>query len=170
MRTSKTVYVALITLLTTPGFGWNNQKDEKDTPATLIKAAKFLEEKPFDKSAKDVRGWALKWVIETDKVHVTVCSLLISGIDKKYKYSGELFGQYTIGMAAFKLANPDKASDEDAAQLAGINSALTSYEAMVKEQPKAKNAFMDDLITKRTDGTLAKYVAENNCKDKNKGS
>ncbi len=56
--------------------------------------------------------------------------------------------------------------DEDAAQLAGIGSALTSYESMVRDQQKAKNAFMDDLLVKRNDGSLSKYVAENNCKDK----
>ena len=142
------------------------QIDEKDAPATLVKATKFLEEKPLDKEAKNIRSWALTWVIKTDKVSVTVCSLLVSGIDKKYKYSGEIFGQYTLGMAAFKLANPEKAKDEDAAQLAGIESALTSYEAMVKEQPKAKNTFLDDLVAKRGDGSLSKHVADNNCKSK----
>jgi hypothetical protein len=50
------------------------------------------------------------------------------------------------------------------AQQAGIESALTSYEAMVAEQPKAKNAFMDDLLAKRGQGALAAYVKENNCK------
>ena len=139
---------------------------EKDEPATLIKATKFLEEKPLDKEAKNIRSWALTWVIKTDKVSVTVCSMLVSGIDKKYKYSGEIFGQYTIGMAAFKRVNPEKAKDEDAAQMAGIESALTSYEAMVKEQPKARNAFLDDLVAKRGDGSLAKHVADNNCKAK----
>lgn len=142
------------------------QIDEKDAPATLIKAARFLEEKPFDKEAKNIRSWAITWVIQTDKVGVKVCSLLVSGIDKKYKNSGEIYGQYTIAMAAFKLANPEKAKDEDAAQMAGIVSALTSYEAMVKEQPKVKNAFLDDLLAKRADGSLTKHVAENNCKSK----
>jgi hypothetical protein len=135
-------------------------------PARLIKATKFLEDKPLDKEAKDIRSWALTWVIQTDKVSVSVCSLLLSGIDKKYKYSGEIFGQYTLGMAAFKLNNPENASDENAAQLAGIESALRSYEAMVKEQPKAKNAFLDDLLAKRADGSFAQYVTENNCKKK----
>jgi hypothetical protein len=138
------------------------QKEEKDEIDLLIKSAKFLEEKPLDKKAKDVRGWAIKWLIVTDKVSVIVCPLLISGVDKKYKYNSEIYSQYTIGMGAFKLSNPDKAKDEDAVQLAGIESAIRSYEAMVPEQPKAKNAFMDDLIAKRGDGTLAKYVAENN--------
>src|SRR5688572_24261840 len=136
------------------------QVDEKDAPATLIKATRFLEEKPLDKEAKNVRTWAITWVIQTDKVSVTLCTLL-SGFDKKYKYSSEIFGQYTLGMAAFKLANPEKAKDENAAQMAGIASALTSYEAMVKEQPKAKNAFLDDLVAKRGDGSLPGYIAEN---------
>jgi hypothetical protein len=166
-KAQRTVSLILVVLLLTAiGFARGGQKDEKDAPETLIKAARFLEEKPLDKQAKDVRAWAIKWVIATDKVSVTVCSLLISGIDKKYKYSGEVFGQYTIAMAAFKLTNPDKAKDEDAAQLAGIESALTSYEAMVKEQPKARNAFLDDLSSKHNAGLLAKYVGENNCKDK----
>jgi len=164
MRNAMPILLGFIFLLTSVGV--SAQKDEKNEIDTLIKAARFLEQTPFDKKAKDVRGWAIKWVIATDKVSVTVCSLLISGIDNKYKYSGEVFGQYTIGMAAFKLANPDKAKDEQAAQLAGIDSALTSYEAMVKEQPKARNAFMEDLLAKRATGALAQYVAEHNCKNK----
>ena len=156
----------LILLVLLSAVSASAQIDEKDAPATLIKATKFLEEKPLDKEAKNIRSWAITWVIQTDKVSVTVCSLLVSGIDKKYKYNGEIFGQYTIGMAAFKLANPEKAKNEDAAQMAGIESALTSYEAMVKEQPKAKNTFLDDLLAKRGDGSLTKHVADNNCKSK----
>ena len=158
--------VILLFLLTPLGFGSIGQTDEKDAPEKLIKAARFLEQKPLVKDAKKIRGWAMQWLIITDKVSVKVCSLLLSGTDKNYKYSSELLGQYTIGMAAYKLANPDKAQDEDAAQQAGIESALTSYEAMVTEQPKVKNAFMDDLLAKRSQGALAVFVKENNCKDK----
>jgi hypothetical protein len=43
---------------------------------------------------------------------------------------------------------------------------LTTYEAMLKSQPKAQNAFMDDLVAKRSNGTLPAYVLANNCKDK----
>jgi hypothetical protein len=103
-------------------------------------------------------------LIVTDKVSVNACGLLLG--EKKYKYSSELFGQYTIGMGAYKLANPDKAQDEDAAQQAGIESAMTSYQAIVAEEPKAKSALMDDLLAKRSQGALAAYVKENNCKGK----
>jgi hypothetical protein len=130
---------------------------------TLIKSVKHLEEHPLDKDAKEMRRNAMTWVIQTDKVSVILCSLLLSGVDKKYKY-GDVFGQYTLAMAAFKLANPDKANDDNAAQQAGIDSALIAYESMVKQEPKARNAFLDGLISKRTDGSLAQYVVENNCR------
>ena len=132
---------------------------------SLIKSVKHLEEHPLDKDAKEMRRKALVWVIQTDKVSVTMCSLLLSGLDKKYKY-GDVVGQYTIAMAAFKLANPDKANDDNAVQQAGIDSALLAYESMVKQEPKARNAFLDGVITRRTDGSLAQYVVENNCRNK----
>lgn len=153
----------LVGLLGTNSIANNRQKE--DPVQTLIKAARFLEEQPFDKDAKKVRAWAITWIIETDKVSVNVCSLIL-GVDKKYKYGSEMTGQYTIGMAAFKLANPDKASDENAVQLAGIGSAIASYESMVKAEPKAKNPFMDQLVAKKADGSLPQFVLENNCKEK----
>src|ERR1043166_9914081 len=110
--------VVLISLLTVIGHALAVQTSEQDAPTTLIKSAQFLEEKPFDKDAKKVRCWAIGWLIETDKVHLKVCSLLVANIDKKYKYGPELLGQYTIGMGAFKLSIPEKSNDENVAQLA----------------------------------------------------
>ena len=135
---------------------------------TLIKSVRFLEVKPLDKQAKDVRGWAVGWVIKTDQVSVSICAGLLNGLGKKYKYESELLGQYTIGMAAFKLSNPAKASDEDAAQLAGFESVLLSYEAIKKDQPKAQNAYLDDLLARRTNNTLAEYLITNNCSKEKK--
>ena len=165
MKRSSTITgcLILLLLLATVGFG-SIQADEVNSPETFIKATRFLEQKPLDKNAKKVRSMAMEWLIVTDKVSVKACSLLLS-VDKKYKYSSELFGQYTFGMGAYKLANPDKTQDEDAIQQAGVESAMTSYEAIVAEQPKAKNAFMDELLAKRSQGSLAAYVKENNCKE-----
>jgi hypothetical protein len=166
MKKSSTITgcLILLLLLAPVALGSTDQADEVNSPETFIKATRFLEQKPLDKNAKKLRSLAMGWLIVTDKVSVKACSLLLS-VDKKYKYSSELFGQYTFGMGAYKLANPDKAQDEDAAQQAGVESALTAYEAIVAEQPKAKNAFMDDLLAKRGDGSLAAYVKGNNCKE-----
>ncbi len=112
-----------------------------------------------------MREQSLRWVIETDQVHLIACSDVRSPfLDKKNKFGSEMTVAYTIGMAAFKLQNPDKASDENAAQLAGLESALKSYETIVKEKPKGKFDAVENLLTKRNDGTLVKYVADSNCK------
>lgn len=152
-----------VILLTTVGFGSQARADDAEM---LIKAAHLLEQQPLGDEAKKTRGWAIEWLSSTDKVTVTLCGLLVSNLDKKYKYESELFGQYTIGMGAFKLESPDLASDEDAVQEAGIESALKVYEAILAAQPKAKNAFMDGLLAKRENGALAAYLKENNCKEK----
>lgn len=164
MKRSYASCLILLMLLVSVTFGSIDQADELNSAETFIKATRFLEQKPLDKDAKKLRSLAMEWLIVTDKVSVKACSLLLS-VDKKYKYSSELFGQYTFGMGAYKLANPDKAQDEDLAQQAGVESALTAYEAIVAEQPKAKNSFMDELLAKRQAGSLAAFVKEKNCKE-----
>lgn len=140
------------------------QKTETDSEK-LIKAASFLEQKPLDESARGLRSWAITYIIATDEVSVVLCGgdLTKPLFDKKYKYGTELFGQYTIEMAAFKLRNPDKKDDENAAQLAGIESSLRAYEAIAKEKPKSKTAGIGDLIAKRDKGELKDLVYAVNC-------
>lgn len=129
-----------------------------------IKTARAIEEKPLDKETAKMREQALKYVIETDDVSVVACGGITKAFtDKKNKFGGDLTAAYTIGMAAFKLENPDKAADENAAQLAGLESALKSYEAMTKEKPKEKYEPLEALLTKRNNGELAKYIADVGC-------
>ena len=131
----------------------------------LIKATAILEQQPFHEKAKDFRSWAMAYVIQTDDVSVIVCAgdVLAPVMDKKNKYSSELLAQYTLGMAAFKLSNPDKIKDEDSAQLVGLESAIKAYEAMVKLKPKAQFAGMDDFAAKLKSGDLKKIIADAKC-------
>lgn len=141
------------------------QKEKTIDKADFIKATHLLEQDPFIKDAKKIREAMLFYVIQTKDVSVIICGgdLTKAALDKKNKFSSELLGQYTFGMATFKLENPDKATDENAAQLAGLESMLRVYEAIVKANPKAKFAGVDDLIAKRDNGTLAKAVADADC-------
>jgi len=143
-------------------FGQATKPSDKEM---LVKATRFLEEKPLDKDAKKIREWAMFYVIETKDVSVVLCGgdLTKAALEKKNKHGSELLGQYTFGMAVFKLENSTKATDENAAQLAGLESMLKSYEAMVKENPKAKFAGMDDLIKKRDNGELKALVEAADC-------
>lgn len=153
----------LVLVLASSTLGFMGRESQNDEVSTLIASAKFLEENPLDKRAKDLRRKAVEWVIATDKVSVIICPGITRGLEEKYKYTSEIFGQYTIGMAAFKLANSGK--DENSAQVAGYESALRSYEVILKQQPKAKHAYLDDLLVKRSDGTLAPFAADS-CKEK----
>ncbi|HEX5000660.1 MAG TPA: hypothetical protein VFY29_20720 [Terriglobia bacterium] len=129
----------------------------------LLMAQTLLEEKPFDAKARDVRAAAMRWIIDTDKVSVTICGNLFDDLDDNYVHASDIVVQYAIGMAAFKLTKPARVADESAAQLAGIESALTSYRAMVKERPGVKTTFLESLLAKQAAGELADFVKKNNC-------
>lgn len=137
---------------------------EKDR-ASFISNAKLLERKPFDPNAAAAREWGFKWLVDTDEVTVTLCSESMKLIpEKKNKFKSELLMQFTFGTAVFKLENPDRKSDEIAATLAGLESTLRTYEVMIAENEKAKNAEMDALLAKRTSGELAALVESARCK------
>ena len=167
MRTHliKALFCIILSVSLTPSALANSALQGDPEVDALIVAAKFLEERPLDKAAKEMRSKAMVWLIKTEKVSVKMCSLIMKS-DEGYKYNSELLSQYTIAMAAFRLANPEKAADENAVQQAGIDSALIAYDAIVKEKPKARDSFLDGLLAKRVDGSLAKYALENNCTDK----
>lgn len=121
--------------------------------------AKLLEKRPFDPNAKAVREGGFLWLVETKDVSIALCSGTMKLIpDKKNKFKSELTMQLTFGMAVFKLENPAMKSDEKAAQLAGIESMLRTYEIMLKENEKAKNADLDLLLTKQKSGELKATV------------
>lgn len=139
--------------------GFAQSKKEKDR-ASFISNTKLLEQKPFDPNAPAARQWGFKWVADTDEVSVVLCSEMMKLVpEKKNKFKGELLMQLTFGIAVFKLENPDKKTDEGAATLSGLESMLRTYEVMLKENEKAKNAELDALLVKRSNGEL-KTVAE----------
>lgn len=140
---------------------------EKDRTA-FISNTKLLEKKPFDAGAPAARQWGFKWVADTDEVTVGLCSETMKLIpEKKNKFKSELFLQFTFGMALFQLEHPDQKSDEVAGAVAGLESALRAYEAMVAENDKAKNEGMDALLAKRSNGGLKALVEASKC-DKGK--
>lgn len=139
---------------------------EKDR-ASFISNTKLLEKKPFDPNAPTARSWNFKWVSDTDEVSIVLCSELMKIVpEKKNKFKAELFFQLTFGIAVFKLENPDQKTDEAAATLAGIESMLRTYEVMVGENEKAKNAELDAMLAKRANGGLQAVAEAGKCESK----
>lgn len=130
----------------------------------VLKTAKAMETAPLDKATQGMQSDSLKWLIETEDVHLIVCGEVFGLFsDKKNKVSSDMTAAYTIGMGAYKIEFPDKTNDENAAQLAGLNLALKVYEAIVKEKPKNKFDKVDELIRKRDAGELAGIINGFNC-------
>ncbi|HEX8738402.1 MAG TPA: hypothetical protein VF721_23930 [Pyrinomonadaceae bacterium] len=167
MKKLSIIFALLIVALTAQAAFAQSQAD-KDR-AAFISNTRLLEKKPFDPNADAARKWGFKWVADTDQVSVVLCSDTLKLLpDKKNKFKGELLMQFMFGIAAFKLENPDKKDDEKAAQLAGLESMLRAYEAMVSANEKAKNAELDALLVKRGNGELKAMVDAANCEKKGK--
>ncbi len=147
----------LLTIAVQTGFA----QTEKEL---VIKTARALETTPLDKETTKMSEKALLWVIETKDVTIGLCGGVVGQFsDKKYKYKDDLLSSYSIGMAAFKLENPSKASDEMAAQLAGVETVLKTYEAILKVKPKAVSESIGALVDKRNNGQLAALIESIDC-------
>ena len=124
----------------------------------VIAAARALETSPLDKDTAKKAERALRWAIETDEVSLIACGGTFSLFsDKKNKQASLMTMAYTVGMAAHKIENPTK--DENSVQLAGLETALKTYEMAIKEKPKTKSEQVEALLVKRSNGELAALVA-----------
>jgi hypothetical protein len=158
MKLHSLAFALLLVCVAVPTALAQNEKE------MVIRTARALETNPLDKETIKLREQAMRWVIETDQVSVGICSGVFGLFsDKKNKNSSEMTASYTVGMAAFKLEHPEQASDEKAAQLAGLESALKTYEAIVTSKPKTKNDDIEALLVKRKSGELPALIASIDC-------
>jgi len=158
--------VALITVLgLAAGFQFGLAAERgPSTPeerAQAVNLARALEQNPLHEGAKDARQWLTVWLIEIPDITVKLCSGLLGPIvGSKENYSSELFAQMMFSSAAYIIENPKKAKDQHAVYLAGVEGTLKAYEAILKEKPEARHAFLDELIEKRNQGELDKHVRQ----------
>ncbi len=139
--------------------------------ARAVKIAHALEADPLSSALKSDREWLLKWIIEVPDLTVDLCSEFLKPIlESKKNYSPEIFAQTTFSQAAFIIEHPDKARDEAGVYQAGLEGSLKAYSAILKNNPKARWPFLDELIQKRDAGKLEGYVREKMKGCKNSGS
>lgn len=140
------------------------QKRGPSTPEERKKAvemATFLETNPLAKEAKEIRRGLLFFLTDVPDITVTLCFDVLAE-SKKFKgdYETELFGQTMFSQAKFIIEHPDKAEDEVAVQLAGVEGVLRTWQAIKAAKPKAKFPVLDELLAKQQAGTLADHVQE----------
>jgi hypothetical protein len=115
---------------------------------------------PLGPQAKDQFGWVLKWFAVVPDQTVHVC-MILDKLPKGDKKGGPtIFGGAFMAQAAFVLENPDKKQDIQAEYQAGVEGALKIYEALLKDNPKDRQPYLDDLIQRRESGTLSQFVKD----------
>lgn len=130
---------------------------EKD----VDRAARYtveLEKNPLSTEAPDQRQWLLHWVNDTPDYTVTVCDVLAEGQKVGSPYSAELFAQQLFGNVAFQIAQPTGLKDEITLQMAGIDSVLRTYRALLARDPTAHVTYLDTLLEKDRAGELKAFM------------
>jgi hypothetical protein len=86
----------------------------------------------------------------------------VFGEAKQFKgdYDGQLTAQTVYSQAKFVIEHRDKAQDEAAVYLAGVEGVLRTWQAIKAAKPKAKFPLLDQLLEKQKAGTLAEHVQE----------
>lgn len=131
------------------------------TQADAARATRYaveLEKSPLDAKAADRRQWLLLWVTETPDYNVTACDVLAEGQKPDAPYSAELLAQQIFGNVAYQIAHPQGGHDEITLQMAGVESTLRTYQAIVARDPTAHIPYLDTLLAKQRSGELKDFM------------
>ena len=140
------------------------QERGPSTPEERARAAKVshdLEADPLAKDAKDQRAWVLDWIEKIPDITVNVCFDFFGKLpDPPRGHSKEIMTQMIISSAAFMIEHPDKVKDEQAIALAGLLGSLKAYEAILKQDPSARWAYLDKVVQMRDENKLDDYIGD----------
>jgi hypothetical protein len=145
------------------------QTEEERGPSTpeerakVVKLTRQLERDPLGKDAKDARQWLTVWLIHVPDIVVRPCGTLLGPVvnaGAKDDYSAELQSQMMYAQAALVIEDPEAAKDLHSLYVASVESALKTYEAILKKKPAARRPYLDDLLAKRDKGEIHAYVKQ----------
>jgi hypothetical protein len=137
------------------------QETSAATKARMIQLISILESDPFLKEATEVRDEILGWLAEAPDVTVKVCPKVLGDIRKiKGEEGGTLVVQLMFSEAKFILEHPDKATDQHAINVGGVEGVLRTYAAMKVAKPNLAIPEFERLIEVQSAGGLGAVVDE----------
>ena len=161
-KTSLLIVIFVLLSCVTSAYAQKRGASTPEERKRAVEMAIFLEQNPLAKEAKEYRAALLYFLVEVPDITVKLCTSIL-GESKRIKgdYEAELVGQLAYSQAKFIIENPDKAQDDAAVYLAGVEGVLRTWQAIKAAKPKAKFKLMDELLEKQQAGTLAEYVRAN---------
>jgi hypothetical protein len=170
----KTILICLVATTVCLLARAQDQEEPKRAPSTQEERKRFvaivhkMEQTPLDSALTPDIEWALKWLQDIPDINVSICPApLGSLVDENYEYRSRISVQFTLAMGVYLIENPQKAADTVSQYLAGVESAVKTYKAILKSKPQAKSRAMDELVAKEAEGELPDFVrdASKYCED-----
>jgi hypothetical protein len=155
----------LIALIIVWGLSANSglaQKRHASTPEErkrAVEIATLLENDPLNKNAKALSRELLIWLIEVPDVIVTICTGMLGDYSKiKGDYAGTITTQLSFAETKFVIEHPEEAKDEYRVYLAGVESALRTYQNIKKAKPGVRLQPLEELLVKQQAGQLPEFI------------
>jgi hypothetical protein len=162
MMKGKVLLIALLIAClfsATSGFA---QRRGPSTPAErrrAVEIATLLENDPLNKNAKDLSRELLIWLIEIPDITVTICTGMLGDYSKiKGVYAGTITTQVSFAETKFVIEHPEEAKDEYQVYLAGVESALRTYQNIKKAKPGVRLEPLEELLVKQQAGQLPEFI------------
>lgn len=136
----------------------------QDSPASkdeatqiVVRFTRALEVDPLGETAPRVRSNLVQWLQDTKDYTVVVCDILGPIPAQKPPHSAELLAQQMFGNVAYQIEHPGE-KDRNRLQVAGVESVLKAYSAILAEDAQARIPYLDGLLAERKKGTLARHM------------
>jgi hypothetical protein len=154
-----------IALIIACGFSGSSSLAQKRGPSTAaerkraVEVATLLENDPLNKNAKSLSRELLIWLIEIPDITVTICTGMLGDYSKiKGEYAGTITTQMSFGETRFVIEHPEEAKDEYQVYLAGVESALRTYQNIKKAKPRVRLEPLEDLLLTQQTGQLPEFI------------
>ena len=131
------------------------QAQESET-AKVVRFVAALESDPLGAESAEKREWLLSWVTETPDYTVVLCDVLGPIPKTDVPHGRELLLQYMFGNVAYQIQNGK--GDGVLPQVAGVESLLHAYSAIVEQKPDGHIPYFDELLALQRQGNLVERM------------
>jgi hypothetical protein len=155
----------LIALIIACGVSASSSLAQKRAPSTAaerkraVEIATLLENDPLNKNANNLSRELLIWLIEIPDITVTICTGMLGDYSKiKGDYAGTITTQLSFAETKFVIEHPEEAKDQYRVYLAGVESALRTYQNIKKAKPRVRLEPLEELLVKQQAGQLPEFI------------
>ncbi|HEX3279912.1 MAG TPA: hypothetical protein VHR36_01665 [Pyrinomonadaceae bacterium] len=161
MKRTLLLIALIIACVVSPGSSFAQKRGPSTAAerARAVEIATLLENDPLNKNAKALSREFLVWLIEIPDITVTICTGMLGDYSKiKGDYAGTITTQLSFAETKFVIEHPEEAKDEYRVYLAGVESALRTYQNIKKAKPRVRLEPLEELLVKQQAGQLPEFI------------